>query len=115
MSELETQLRRLAANGELNYLSVVPVSGKGGTNGVIFNAQVTPASRFGYSEGRDADPVKALLAAIDSLPKSFVKEKPKSKRPTQDELQEAFHDRAEVGYRVTSAPYARIAEWDITS
>jgi hypothetical protein len=79
MSELETALRQLAKNGELCYLSVVPVAGKG-ENGIIFTAQVSPASRFGHSEGRDAGPVKALLAAIDGLPKSFVKEKSKPKR-----------------------------------
>lgn len=67
--DLETKLRALAKNGEFTYMSVCPVAGG-------FHARVTPASRFGHSDGRDADPVKALLAAIDGLPKSFSKDKP---------------------------------------
>ena len=88
MSELETQLRRLATNGELTYLSIVPSAGKG-ENGVIFVAQVSPASNYkarktwvSYSEGRDADPVKAILKAIEGLPKLFVKGEPQ--RPGEE-------------------------------
>ena len=72
-SELEAKLRSLAANGELTYLSLTPVAGKGDHN-VVFHAVVSPASRFGNRTGRDADPVKAILAALGGLPKSFVKE-----------------------------------------
>jgi hypothetical protein len=103
MSELETSLRRLAKNGELTYLSLIPVAGKG-ENGVVFHATVSPASKWGNMEGRDADPVKALLAALEGLPKSFVK-------PTREELQEAYYDRAETGLVINSAP----EPWDITS
>jgi hypothetical protein len=74
VSELETKLRQLAKNGEFTHLSVVPVAGKG-EYGATFVAQVSPASRFGYSEGRDPDPVKAILDALDGLPKLFVKER----------------------------------------
>lgn len=69
MSELDKALRKLADNGELTYLSLAPVAGKSET-GVVFSARVAPASRFGHSDGRDADPVKALLQAIEGLPKS---------------------------------------------
>jgi ribosome-associated translation inhibitor RaiA len=78
VSELETQLRRLAANGEFTYLSVIPVAGKG-EYGVVFEASVSPASRFGHSQARDADPVAAILKAIEGLPKSMVKEPRKLK------------------------------------
>ena len=82
MSELERRLRQIANNGELTYLSMIPVAGKGG---VVFCAQVSPASRFGHSEGRDSDPVEALLKAINGLPKSFVKDKPsKRNAPTPE-------------------------------
>jgi len=83
-SELETKLRNLAARGELTYLSMVPVAGKG-EYGCTFVAQVDPASRFGHVEGRDSDPVKALVNALDALPKSFVKEKPKRTAKKADE------------------------------
>lgn len=83
-SELETKLRQLAKNGELTYLSMVPVAGLG-EYGCTFVAQVDPASRFGHSEGRDSDPVKALLIALDGLPKSFVKDKPQRKSKKADE------------------------------
>ena len=74
MSQLEEKLRALARNGELTYLSMIPVAGLG-EYGCTFVAQVTPASRFGYVEGRDSDPVQAIVNALDALPKSFVKEK----------------------------------------
>jgi hypothetical protein len=79
-SELETKLRQIAKNGELTYLSMVPVAGLG-EYGCTFVAQVTPASRFGHVEGRDSDPVKALVNALDALPKSFVKDKAKGVAP----------------------------------
>lgn len=79
MSDLEIKLRQLAKNGELVYLSMVTVAGEG-EYGCTFVAQVTPASRFGHVEGRDSDPVKALVNALDALPKSFVKDKPKRMR-----------------------------------
>ena len=67
MSELETKLRNLAARGELTHVSLVPVAGTG-EYGVTFVAQVAPASRFGHVEGRDPDPVTALVNALDALP-----------------------------------------------
>ena len=78
MSELENKLRNLAAKGELTYLSVIPVAGLG-EYGATFVAQIAPASRFGHVEGRDGDPVTALVNALDALPKSFVKDKPQRK------------------------------------
>ena len=91
MSELETQLRRLAANGELTYLSIIPVVGKGRDGGnTVFAAQVSPASRFGHSEGRDPDPVAAILKAIEGLPKSFVK--PEKDRRVNGDAKEPPYD-----------------------
>lgn len=84
MSDLEIKLRQLAKNGELVYLSMVTVAGEG-EYGCTFVAQVTPASRFGHVEGRDSDPVKALVNALDALPKSFVKGKPKRGDKKADE------------------------------
>ena len=84
MSLLEEKLRALARNGELTYLSMVPVAGLG-EYGCTFVAQIAPASRFGHVEGRDGDPVKALVNAIDALPKSFVKDKPQRKGKKADE------------------------------
>jgi hypothetical protein len=95
VSELETKLRQLAKNGELCYLSMVTVAGKG-EYGVTFVAQVTPASRFGYVEGRDSDPVKALLNALDALPKSFVKETPRERRTRDTREALAARDTAKV-------------------
>lgn len=77
MPDLEAHLRAIAERGELTYLSVVPVAGKG-FDGVTFVAQLSPASRWGHFEGRDADPVKALLKAIDQMPK------PMKKRTTEE-------------------------------
>ena len=99
-SELETKLRQLAKNGELTYLSMVPVAGLG-EYGATFVAQVSPASRFGHVEGRDDDPVKALVNAIDALPKSFVKEKVKGVAPLK--------------HLPTPGPVADREPWDITS
>lgn len=78
MSQLEEKLRALARNGELTYLSMIPVAGLG-EYGCTFVAQVTPASRFGHVEGRDSDPIKALVNALDALPKTFVKDRPQRK------------------------------------
>lgn len=98
MSELETKLRQLAKNGELTYLSIVPVAGIG-EYGCTFVAQITPASRFGHVEGRDADPVAAIVNALDALPKPFVKEKVKRGGKKADE-------------QTTSAD---VEPWDIVS
>lgn len=61
-NSLDTKLRALATDGELTYLSICPVAGK---EGVVFAASYSPAS-FGGSTARDADPVKACLAAIEN-------------------------------------------------
>lgn len=88
MSNLEEKLRVLAGKGELTYLSLVSVAGKG-DYGVVFHAIVSPSSRFGHYEARDADPVKALVAALDTVPTSkprettkIVAEKPEPRRKT---------------------------------
>jgi hypothetical protein len=73
MTNLELELRVLATRGELTYLSLIPVAGKGG---VVYHARYTPASGFGHGDGRDADPVNAILAAIADRP---AEEKPKRK------------------------------------
>jgi hypothetical protein len=63
MSDLETTLRRLAAAGELTYLSVCPVAGRG-PGGIEFHASYSPAGKWGHGFGRHADPVEAIKMAI---------------------------------------------------
>lgn len=66
MSNLEAQIRSLAKQGELTYLSVVSVAGKG-ENGIVYEARIAPASTFGFAQGRDADPVNAITKALADL------------------------------------------------
>lgn len=61
---LEDRLRVLANAGELTYLSVVPVAGKG-VGGVVYTASFSPASKWGHGMGRDPDPVNAIFKALD--------------------------------------------------
>lgn len=63
--KLEQTLRDLAERGELTYLSVVPIAGKGG---IVYSARYTPATGFGHGDGSDADPVGAMLKAIADKP-----------------------------------------------
>jgi hypothetical protein len=63
--KLDETLRALAERGELTYLSVVPIAGKGG---IVFSARYTPATGFGHGDGSDADPVEAILKAIADRP-----------------------------------------------
>jgi hypothetical protein len=63
---------------------MIPVAGIG-EYGCTFVAQIAPASRFGHVEGRDADPVEALVKALDALPKPFVKEKLQRKTKAKPE------------------------------
>lgn len=67
MSKLEKRLRQIAEAGELVGLSVVPVAGKG-PNDLVFVATYMPATRVGTSVARNADPVAALLEALDGEP-----------------------------------------------
>jgi hypothetical protein len=55
---LEELIRHMAEKGELNYLSVIPVSGG------RFSATFAPASGFGHSYAEHTDPVTALVSAI---------------------------------------------------
>lgn len=67
---LDKTLRDLAARGELTYLSLSPVAGKGGSGNkgnVVFAAIYSPASTFGHGRADDPDPVKAILKAIESV------------------------------------------------
>jgi hypothetical protein len=61
---LDERLRDIAARGELTYLSLIPVAGKG-TDGVVWSASYSPASAWGHGMARHADPVEALMLAID--------------------------------------------------
>ena len=66
MSDLEQELRKRALAGELTYLSICPVAGKGNNAGnVVFVATYSPASQWGHGFGRAADPVEAILAALN--------------------------------------------------
>jgi hypothetical protein len=83
MSKLEKRLREVAAAGELTYLSVVPVAGKG-PNDLVFVATYSPASRFGNIVVRDADPAVAILDALNG-------------DPTREELVTPLRKTANVG------------------
>ena len=61
---LEDRLRILANAGELSHLSIIPTAGKG-PGGVVFSASYSPASNWGHGFGRDPDPVKAIIAALE--------------------------------------------------
>jgi hypothetical protein len=90
MSSLEELIRAAAARGELTYLSVVPVAGKG-PNNIGWSASFSPGATWGTGYGLAADPVEALkLAMLDKglgrlpgkLEKTIVTaEKPKGKKP----------------------------------
>lgn len=73
MSKLEKRLREAAESGELSYLSVVPVAGKG-PNDIVFLATYSPASRLGNSVARNADPAVAILEALETEPPPAVGE-----------------------------------------
>jgi hypothetical protein len=61
---LEERLRILANAGELSHLSICPTAGKG-PGGIVYSASFSPASAWGHGFARDADPVNALMAALD--------------------------------------------------
>lgn len=61
---LEDRLRSLANAGELTHLSIIPTAGKG-PGGIVYSASYSPASQWGHGTGRDPDPVKAILQALD--------------------------------------------------
>ena len=70
-------------------MSLVPVAGKG-PNDLVFVATYSPASRFGNSVARNADPAVAILDALDGEPdKELVK--PIVRKP-QDRALEAVAD-----------------------
>jgi len=64
VSKLEKRLREIAEQGELVGLSIVPVAGKG-PNDLVFVATYQPATRYGAAVARNADPVTAMLEALD--------------------------------------------------
>lgn len=61
---LEDMIRAAAANGELTYISLAPVAGKG-VGGIGWAATYSPASRWANGFGRDDDPVKAIKLAMN--------------------------------------------------
>lgn len=63
MSKLEKRLREVAEQGELVGLSIVPVAGKG-PNDLVYVATYKPATRYGATVARNADPVAAMLEAL---------------------------------------------------
>lgn len=75
MPSLDTMIQDLAARGELTYLSLAPVAGKGGDKGVVFAAVYSSASKWGHGMARDADPVEALKKAIADVRLPKVKRK----------------------------------------
>jgi len=67
--QLDEVLRELARKGELNYISLVPIAHKDAINGVGFSATYAPATNCGHGFGRDADPVTAILEAVEDWAK----------------------------------------------
>ncbi len=62
--ELEAELRKRAEAGELTYISLAPVAGKG-ERGIEYVATYSPATEWGHSFGRHADPVTAIMLALN--------------------------------------------------
>lgn len=60
---LEDMIRAAAKNGELTHLSVCAVAGKG-PGGIVWSATYSPASKWGSGFGHDADPVNAIMQAM---------------------------------------------------
>ena len=61
MASLENMLRKLAASGELNYVSLIPhASG--------FTATYSPTTRVGHVFAEDIDPATALMLALKNAP-----------------------------------------------
>ena len=89
LAALAPKVRALVAKGELSYLSMTPTAGKG-EHGLTWVACVCPASKFGHSEGRDPDPVTALIKALDGLPKSFINGKAQPRAPSQPAASEPW-------------------------
>lgn len=77
---LEDTLRLLAKQGELNYISVVPLPLKGAPGNVGFSTTYAPATNCGHGFGMSADPVESILLAIDDW-KSQKRALPKTKGP----------------------------------
>ena len=86
MADLEKRIRDIAAIGNLTYVSLVPVAGKGG---IVWIARVSPANRgngegTSHFDGKDADPVKALHAALDGIKMPKTRAKPASDNKKYD-------------------------------
>lgn len=81
---LDARLRKLAAAGELNYLSLVPLK-----SSPVYSATYSPASSAVNGFGVDADPVKAIMNAIDNYKPAkrtrTVKDDPKPARKQKAE------------------------------
>lgn len=77
---LEETLRLLAKQGELNYISVVPLPLKGAPGNVGFSTTYAPATNCGHGFGMSADPVESIILAIDDW-KSQKRALPKTKGP----------------------------------
>lgn len=80
---LDERLREIAARGELTYLSLVPIAGKG-TGGIVWSASYSPASTWGHAMCRHADPVEALMMAIDE---KLPPERKRKTRTVSEEVQ----------------------------
>lgn len=61
-ANLEDMIRASAANGELTYLSLCPIAGKGG---IVWAAVYSPSSQFGQGFGNDPDPIAAIKLAMN--------------------------------------------------
>lgn len=113
MSKLEKRLRQIAEAGELVGLSVVPVAGKG-PNDLVFVATYMPATRVGTSVARNADPVVAMLGALDSEspPLELVTPIARAPRKKKSSAQEAVGEvlRAE---KIEEAGPPPAEPWDV--
>ena len=78
MKTLDELLSDLARRGELTHLSVAP-------SGKTFLATYAPARAMGLCLGEDADPAKAIRAALCAKPHKQVLCADSSK-PTEDEM-----------------------------
>lgn len=62
-SPIEDMIRAAATNGELTYISLCAVAGKG-PNGVSWSATYSPASKWGNGFGHADDPIEAMKLAL---------------------------------------------------
>jgi hypothetical protein len=87
-------IRERAARGELTYLSLAPVAGKG-DNGVVYSATYSPASQWGHGFGRDPDPVEAIKKALADMKLSKMVKRLTEKNPEAKAVAESVEKEPE--------------------